>query len=567
MTHNERKTMNDTPSTTLLHRFLFWEQTQPDAIYFTEPRPVGRVVDYSWREVGNQARRMAAYLKSLGLPAASNIAILGKNSAHWLMADLAIWMAGHVSVPLYPTLSADTARYIFEHCNTRLLFVGKLDGKTDGWNEVRKAVPADMPIVSLPMSPAAEAPQWDAITAGFQPLRDIHLAAPGDLATIMYTSGTTGKPKGVMHSFGNMMTYALGAGEFCGTNTSDRVLSYLPLAHAAERTFIEANSLCHGTHVYFNDGLETFTQDLQRARPTLFISMPRLWTKFYSAVCAKLPPREQGLLLEQSEASGALKKQVLMMLGLAEVRMAFTGSAPLPVEIVSWYRNLGLELLDAYGMTEDFAWSHCARPGEVRVGYSGTPLTGVERRIEDTGEILIKAPTRMMGYYKQPELTAESMTPEGFFRTGDRGEADEMGRLKITGRVKELFKTSKGKYVAPAPIENKLTHPKLEAVCVTGPGHAQPFALMLLSPDARKELEDARGHAALIADLQALLDLVNATLEPHEQLSHAVVVKDRWSVDNGFLTPTLKIRRSVIEERYLPRAQAWSELGSKVILE
>jgi long-subunit acyl-CoA synthetase (AMP-forming) len=559
--------MNDQSSTTLLHRFLHWERTQPDAVHFTQPHPDGTVVDYTWKEVGSQARRMAAHLRSLDLPAQSNIAILGKNSAHWIMADLAIWMAGHVSVPIYPTISADGARYIFEHCNTRLLFVGKLDGKTDGWNEVRKVVPADMPTIGLPMSPVPDAPQWDAIVGKLQPLQDIHLPASGDLATIVYTSGSTGRPKGVMHSFGSMMIYALGSGEFCGTTNSDRVLSYLPLAHVAERAFVECNSLCHGTHVYFNDTLETFAQDLRRARPTLFISMPRLWTKFYIGVCANLSPRKQKLLFALPIVSGALKKKILGLLGLDEVRMAFTGSAPLPPEIFAWYRKLGLELLDVYGMTEDFAWSHYSRPGEVRLGYSGSALPGVERRIADTGEILIKSSTRMMGYYKQPEMTAESMTPDGFFKTGDRGEVDEAGRLKITGRVKELFKTSKGKYVAPAPIENRLTHPKFEAVCVTGPGYPQPFVLLLPSADAKKELHDPHARESLTAELQALLDGVNATLEDHEKLSHAVVVKDPWSIDNGFLTPTMKIKRSVIEERYLPKAQSWAQAGRKVIVE
>ena len=225
--------MHDKNSTTLIHRFLHWERTQPDAVYLTQPYPDGRVEDYAWEEVGSQARRMAAYLQSLQLPLQSNIAILGKNSAHWIMADLAIWMAGHVSVPLYPTMNADTAQHIFEHSSTQLLFVGKLDGKTDGWNEIRKVLPANMPVIGLPMSPTMDAPTWDALIADAEPLRDVHLPGPGDLATIVYTSGTTGKPKGVMHSFGGIFTYAVWAGNFNGFGPGDRVLSYLPLAHTA----------------------------------------------------------------------------------------------------------------------------------------------------------------------------------------------------------------------------------------------------------------------------------------------------------------------------------------------
>jgi long-subunit acyl-CoA synthetase (AMP-forming) len=552
--------MKNDDAPTLLHRFVHWERTQPDVVAFTQPQADGSVVEYTWAQVGDQARRVAAYLKSLDLPAGSSISIVGKNTAHWIIADLAIWMAGHLPVPLYPTLNADTARYIFEHCGTRVLFVGKLDGVTDGWNEIRTVLPSGVPVVALPIAPAiAHALPWESLLAGFAPLQDIHSPAPQDLATIVYTSGSTGTPKGVMHSFDAMLFYARGSGEFCATTTADRLLSYLPLAHVAERAFVECNWLCHGLHVYFSDSLETFARDLVRARPTLFISMPRLWTKFYTGVCAKLPPGVD---------VASMKRQILTQLGLQDVRIAFTGSAPLPAEIVAWYRGLGLELLDVYGMTEDFAWSHYSRPGQVRLGYVGTALPGVQRRIDETsGEILIKTPPRMMGYYRQPELTAQSMTPDGYFRTGDRGEVDEEGRLKITGRVKELFKTSKGKYVAPAPIENRLTHPKLDAVCVTGPGHPQPFALFLPSIDARRELADPAARSALVDELETLLDGVNARLEDHEKLSFAVVVRDAWTTDNGFLTPTLKIKRNVVEARYLPGAGTWSGLGRKVVLQ
>ncbi|RJF96322.1 AMP-binding acetyl-CoA synthetase [Noviherbaspirillum saxi] len=560
--------MNDNKLGTLVHCFLHWERTQPDAIYLTEPMPDGRVVDYTWKEVGDQARRMAAYLQSLDLPPQSAISIVGKNSAHWMIADIAIWMAGHISVPLYPTVNADTAQYVFEHANTRLVIIGKLDGKTDGWNEIQKVVPPNVPMIGLPLSPSLpNVRQWEALAAEVQPLQAVHLPAPDQLATIIYTSGSTGRPKGVMHSFRTILAYATRSGEFCGFTPSDRVLSYLPLAHTAERSFVESNSLCHGFRVYFNDSLATFPQDLQRARPTVFISMPRLWTKFYQGVCAKLPPAQQELLFTQSPQADAMKKQILTMLGLDATRIAFTGSAPLPQEITNWYRTLGLELLDVYGMTENFSYSHYSRPGQVRLGYSGQAMPGVECRIADNGEILIKAPTMMLGYYKQAELTVESMTEDGFFKTGDRGELDEIGRLKITGRVKEIFKTSKGKYVAPAPIENKLGHPKVEAVCVTGPALPQPFALLMLGLDARKELQDPKTREKLHTELQGMLERVNALSEDHEKLAFVVVVKDFWTTDNGFLTPTMKIKRSVIEECYLPKAQGWSDLGQTVIVE
>ncbi|MFC5694724.1 AMP-binding protein [Pseudomonas sp. GCM10022186] len=555
--------MNKNNSTTLLHRFLHWEETRPDAIHLTQPVPEG-VAEYSWREVGDQARRMASHLKSLGLPAGSSITIIGKNSAHWIIADLAIWMAGHVSVPLYPTMSAETLRYVFDHAGIRLVFLGRMEIGSN----IQDMLPAGVPVVALPLAPAGDYAQWDELATANEPLRDIRLPEPGELATIIYTSGTTGTPKGVMHSFGGMYAYAsLGGGDFCKLEPGDRLLSYLPLAHAAERSSVESNSLCHGVQVFFNDSLETFTQDLCRARPSVFISMPRLWTKFYQVINARLPAEQQALLFSPCEAGAALRKQVLVMLGLDQTRIAFTGSAPLPPEIVSWYRNLGLELLDVYGMSENFCYSHYSRPGQVRVGYVGQALPGVRCRISEEGEILVDCPTQMMGYYRQPELTAESMTADGYFKTGDRGVLDEEGRLKITGRVKELFKTSKGKYVAPVPIENRLGHKAVEAVCVTGPALPQPFALLMLSPEGRSSIADRQGREQLKAELEALLDSVNAGLEAHERLSYAVVVRDSWSIENGFLTPTLKIKRDVIENRYLGNAEAWLESGQAIIFE
>ncbi|MBV8062109.1 MAG: AMP-binding protein, partial [Nevskia sp.] len=282
----------------------------------------------------------------------------------------------------------------------------------------------------------------------------------------------------------------------------------------------------------------------------------------------KLPARKQKLLFALPLLSGVVKKKILQEMGLDHVKFALTGAAPLPPDIIAWYRKLGLELLEVYGMSENFGNSHACRPGEVRVGYVGSPSPGTEQRIAENGELLVKSPSQMLGYYKLPDKTAEEMTQDGFFKTGDRGEVDEKGRLRITGRVKELFKTSKGKYVAPVPIENKLNHPKVEVSCVTGPTQPQPFVLLMPSLDAQKELQN--GGAArdtLTREFGSLLDQVNATLEDHEKLDYAVVVKEQWTMENGFLTPTMKIKRNVIEERYLPLAEQWKKAGSKVVWE
>ena len=321
--------------------------------------------------------------------------------------------------------------------------------------------------------------------------------------------------------------------------------------------------------MYFSFGLDSFIQDLQRARPTLFFSVPRLWTKFYNGICGKIPLGVQHIIFRIPILSGLFKKFLLKKLGLSEVRMALSGSAPLAPALMSWYRNLGLDLLEGYAMSENFAYSHCSLPGKVRVGYVGNTYPGVECKISEVGEVLVKSPCNMMGYYKNPELTAESYTADGFLKTGDMGVIDEQGRLKITGRVKELFKTSKGKYIAPVPIENRLNgHELIEAVCVTGPSFSQPFALVMLPLEEHKQVEQNPNEAARVeSEMTELLNHVNGQLEAHEKLSCIVVVKDLWTMENGFLTPTMKIKRNVIEENYLPKAEAWVKMKKPVVIE
>ena len=553
---------------TLVHAFLHWADTTPNKTYLTQPCN-GEVSTLTWAQCADQVRRMATYLDSLGLPKGSSIGLLGRNSAHWILADLAIWLSGHVTVPLYPTLNGETAEYILDHASVRLLIIGKMDGKADGWNDIAPILPADLPLIGLPMCPRNDIMKWDDIVARVEPQMDLALPEPESLATIVYTSGSTGQPKGVMHNFAAMISVAAGLQENFNASNEDRMLSYLPLAHVAERAAVETLSLYFGFSIFFSEGLETFQKDLQRAQPTIFFSVPRLWTKFYLGVNEKLPLEKQKRLFRIPILSGIVKRKILKQLGLDKCRMAVTASAPLPPNIIQWYRNLGLELLDVYGMTENFGYSHSSRPGQVRVGYVGECNPRVECRIADNGEVLVKSPGQMLGYYKNPEKTAEDMTEDGFLKTGDRGEIDEQGRLQITGRVKDLFKTSKGKYVAPVPIEQKLSqHAKVEVICVTGPSQPQPFALLMLSLDAIKELEEGSlDSKQLSKDFESLLKEVNATLEDHERMDYVVVVKDQWTIENGYLTPTMKIKRNVIEDRYLPHADAWITKRQRVVWE
>jgi len=541
-----------TDSKNLLECAYHWEKNAPDRVFFTQPMGGGdaNLKHWTWKEAMDEARRVAAYLKSLDLPDRSHIALCSKNCAYWFIADLAIWMAGHVSIPIFPILTPDIVEYTLEHSEARLLFVGKLDPI---WEEMKAGVPADMPKIAFPLAPENDHTQWDDIIAKHEPLMEPVERTPEETATIIYTSGSTGKPKGAMMSFGCMQVTGKGISEYLGTNADDRILSYLPLSHSFERWIVECQTLYVGCHVFFAETLETFLQDLQRARPTLFISVPRLWLKFQLGVFQKMPPQKLDRLLKIPILSGIVKKKVLTGLGLNHVRFAGSGSAPIPKEVIEWYRNLGLELLEGYGMTENNSYSHVSKPGQVRVGYVGSPLPGVECRISEEGEILVKSPGNMTGYYKMPEKTAEEFTADGFFKTGDQGEIDELGRLKITGRVKELFKTSKGKYVAPVPIENQINnHPRVEACCVSGAGYPQPYGVVMLSEEARDS-----DQATVESELTQYMQDINAGLPPHERLAFLAVTRDEWQPENGFLTPTMKLKRTRLEKTYGELADAW----------
>ena len=541
-----------TPLAALYH----WETTRPDAVHLTQPVGDGKAVDYTWAQIMDQVRRMAAHLISLDLPAGSQIALMGKNSAHWMMADWAIWMAGHVTVPLYPTLNAETVEYILDHSESKLLFIGKLDD----WDSMAPGVPTDMPRVTLPLAPEIDCPNWDDVITKHQPVTGQPDRPLSDLATIVYTSGSTGRPKGVMQTFESFKVCGTLLQQLFPLDTSDRMLSYLPLAHVAERLVVQNNSTYHGFHVFFAESLDTFLADLLRAQPTMFFSVPRLWTKFYLAVCDNLPLKKQKIMFRIPILGKKVKTAILTKLGLQHVRVAFTGAAPLPPPILAWYRTLGLDLLEAYGMSENFAYSHFTRPGDAKTGYVGPSNPGVSCMIDrDTSEILVKSPAQMLGYFKAPDKTAECYTDDGYFKTGDMGDLDSEGRLRVTGRVKDLFKTSKGKYVAPVPIENKLgNHARIEVICVAGANQPTPYGLVLLAEDTRKHLADGEVSRETIAEeLEQWLAEVNPQFDPHEQVKFLVIVKDVWDIENGFLTPTMKIKRNVIEQHYASHEDGW----------
>jgi long-chain acyl-CoA synthetase len=553
------------PEHLALQKFYRWVDELADKTYMTQPMGGDVIKNFSWKQTFDETARMAAYLKAQGWPAGSKVAILSKNCAHWVMSDLAIWMAGYVSVPLYPTLAAETVRQILEHSESKAVFIGKLDD----WEMMAPGVPASLPKISYPLSPKNDYPTWNDIVAKTKPIEGRPVRDGADLCTIIYTSGTTGMPKGVMHNF-NGFGMAIASGvQRVKLTQSDRMLSYLPLAHVAERILVEQGSLAVGMQLFFAESLDTFTKDLNRAKPTVFFSVPRLWVKFKQGINGKLPQAKLDRLLSIPIIRGLIKKKVLTGLGLDQCRIACGGAAPMPPELLHWYDKLGLRVIEAYGMTENCAVSHAVMPGELRPGTVGKEYDKVKTRLApDSQEIQVWAPWNMLGYYKEPGLTKDAFTEDGYLKTGDKGSMDSDGNLRITGRVKDLFKTSKGKYVAPAPIEDKLVmNDMVEACAVVGANLGQPLGLLMLSPQGIEACKSADKKQALESGLGGFLKTVNDKLDPHEQISSFIVVKDAWTVESGFITPTFKIKRNKIEESYGGNFEKWSRNKASVIWE
>ena len=552
-------TEEDLPLQCIYH----WERARAQHIFLTQPFDGGKVRDWTWSQAMDEVRRMAGYLKAQNWEPGTRVAILSKNCAWWILADLAIWMAGYVSVPIYPSLKAQTVRQILEHSEAKACFVGATDENEASF----LGVPSTVVSVGFPTAPDGEYNDWNSLVESHTPMLDSPTRPAEDLATIIYTSGTTGTPKGVMHGFQALAFNARTCAQVFEFRSDQRILSYLPLAHVVERMGVEVVSLRLGSRIFFTEGIETFLTDLHRARPTLFLSVPRLLLKFQQGVFTKIPPEKLNKLLRIPVVNRIIKRRILHQLGLNTARLAACGAAPLPPEILRWYRNLGLELVEGYGMTETWI-THLPAVGTLRVGYVGAAIPGVEAKLGENDELLIRSPMNMLGYYKDPQSTRASFTEDGFFRTGDVAQMDPDGQLKLIGRVKEQFKTSKGKYVAPAPIEGRLlAHPAIDSGCLMGAGLPSPFAVILLSEDARKRAADPKARAELEESLRAQIEQLNGQLDPHERVKFLAIADGPWTVGNGLVTPTLKIKRTLLEARYQAFIDDWRNRNNPIVWE
>lgn len=539
-----------------LQRFAHWVAQKPDAVWLCQPRE--RVWhSLTWRQVDDQARRIASALRALGCEPGDRVALFSKNCAEWFIADLAMMLAGLISVPLYPTQSPESIDYVLRHSACKAIFLGKLDDQ----GKLTDAIPSHVARIALPYPTLPADHRWDDLLAAHAPLAEAHVQSEEEILSILYTSGTTGQPKGVMLSARAMAFAAQSAVNEQSIGDTDQYFSYLPLSHAAERFLVELESLYAGAQVNFAESLETFADDLRHVRPTVFFAVPRLWTRFQQGVLEKLPAAKLDRLLRIPLVGALVARKIRRGLGLDRARILVSGAAPIPRALIDWYGRIGLTICEGYGMTENFAYGTFNRPGQVHIGTVGRPMPNMDVRIDDSGEVLFRSRALMSGYYLDPEKTAETLR-DGWLHTGDKGEIDADGYLTITGRLKDIFKTSKGKYIAPAPIEGELAKSTwIEQVCLMGSGLDQPLALIELSPAAQQAAREQVEH-----ELLATLGHLNERLMPHEKISHLLLVREAWTIDNGCMTPTMKIRRNVLEARFAERVSVLSA-GSQVVWE
>jgi long-chain acyl-CoA synthetase len=531
-----------------LQRFLQWEKEIPGETFLRQPF-TGEWQLWTYQQAGEEIRKIAAGLKRLHLPDRSHVALLSKNCAHWVMADLAIMMAGHISIPLYATLTAPSIQQIIEHSESKAIIIGKLDN----YSAQRDGIPGQVTRIGIELYGINETHSWEKMLAAEKPLAEAAPWKADDLLTIMYTSGTTGKPKGVMHTVSAFdATVTQGVKEL-GIQQHPKLFSYLPMSHIAERMGIEMMGIYQGGTFSFPESLETFPKNLADTQPTHFFAVPRIWAKFQEKILEKLPQKKLDRLLSLPIINSLIRNKIKKGLGLSRARQIFSGAAPISVDLLKWFDRIGVHILQAYGMTEDCVYAHFNRNDANRHGTVGKPLQGLHVKLAEGGEIRVKCPGLTKGYYKEPELTRELFDEEGYLKTGDQGEISSDGFLTITGRVKDQFKTDKGKYVAPTPIEMRLlANRDIEQACVVGMGIPQPIALVVLSPTGKSKTKED-----ITASLTNSINEVNPHLESYEKLEKAVIMKGDWTVENGLLTPTLKVKRNEVEKIHLPKYPAW----------
>ena len=549
-------------------KFYEWEKQLKDKPYLKQPFG-DEWEEYTWGEVGNMARRLATGLKSLNLREGAHIGIYSKNCREWIISDLAIVMAGYVSVPFFPSLNGKELAYIMDYGDVDALFIGKIET----WDQIKDDLPEGMPLIKFPhydgCSNVTKGHEWFEFIDSHEPMQNPNKPKLSDLWTIIFTSGTTGNAKGVMLTYQAIdgikvvlddPNNPLGI-KHDGNND---FISYLPLNHIFERVVIEWCSFRYGGTISFVESLDTFAKNLKAVQPHVFAAAPRVWTKLQLGLLTKFPQKKLDKLLKIPLLSSLLKKLIKKGLGFSKARIVVSGSAPMPVELIEWFRKVGVYITNGYGMTENCAICSSVDGRDFEKLHTvGQPQKGVKLKIdEETGEILMKGPFIMKGYYKNEELTNTTLRG-GWLHTGDKGFLDEDNYLHITGRVADSFKTSKGEYIEPLTLEQYFVNiNEIEEVCVVGLGIAQPLCLIQLS-----EIGKNTSREVISKMLTDRLSEVNSDLVNYKKISTLIIVKDEWTQQNGIVGPTQKLKRGAIEDKYSKDYLNWHNFNEEVIFE
>ncbi|MCF8778660.1 AMP-binding protein [Vibrio sp. IRLE0018] len=530
---------------------LKWAKERPHDVYLKQI--INRqFVEFTYAEVADKALRLVSALRELGAQPGDRIALISKNCAEWFICDLAMMLGDYVSVPIFPTAGADTIEYCITHSESKILLAGKLDDSAATQKVIDSL--SELITIALPYDSAPQC-QYQFTTLILQSEASTERPTHYDdkLMSLVYTSGTSGLPKGAMLTYGAFTWSVQQLIKHIGIQPNDRLFSYLPLAHITERVYIFGSSIMGGVQTAFPESLDTFIEDVKMQRPTLFISVPRLWTLFQQRIQDKLPQKRLNFLLKIPFVSSLIKKKLADGLGLDQARVLGCGSAPVSPALLAWYHSVGLNITEAWGMTESFAYSTLNYPFRAdKIGSVGNAGPGIELKIANDDEIMVRGKGLFSGYYKNDIATQEAFDKEGWLHTGDIGRIDDDGYLTIQGRKKDTFKTAKGKFVAPVPIENKLfEYSRVEMMCLIGLG--LPAPILLVVPHNFPNFDRARYESTT----QRVVTKMNAQLESHEQIKGVLMIKEPWSIDNGILTPTLKIKRHVLEQKYHEVGQNW----------
>lgn len=536
--------------------FIKWENLKGEDTFLIQPIN-GNNQEFTWSQVGEEARKVCSYINSFNFPKKSKIAILSKNCAHWIITDLAIMMSGNISVPIYANVNGKTAKYILEHSESVMLFLGKLE--EDDWKQMKNYIPKNIEKVDYGFyNLESNFTKWDSIISEYKPTDKVFNISLNDIITIIYTSGTTGIPKGVVLNYKAAATATKNLDLLFPLNENDRFISYLPLSHIAERALVEHGGILSGGKIFFVESLETFVENLKYCKPTIFFGVPRIYTKFMTKILSIFPQRAINFIMKIPILNNIFSFIIRKALGLNKSRICITGAASIPKSTLEWFDRFKLKIYEAYGMSENSACSHGNYPGNIKFGTVGKAMPDTDIKITEQGEITMKNDCIMQGYFKEKDLTKKTIR-NGYLHTGDKGKIDEDGYLTITGRIKDIFKTAKGKYVAPNPIEMKLSkNTFIEQVCVVGENLAQPIALVILS-EGKKIASDLK------YSFENLISSINDQLENHERIKKIVVLKDIWSIENNILTPTLKIKRNVIEDKYKKFYMKWFNTEGQIV--